>query len=70
LDNNCRLIKNCGAAPGFPCDMKARVIDVSEADPPAPDGAYPSGLNQPGLNRIAQHAGQWWFIDVTAAVAL
>jgi hypothetical protein len=70
LDNNCRLIKNCGASPGFPCDVKARVIDVSEADPPVPDGAYPTGLDQPGLNQTAQHAGQWWFIDVTAVQPL
>ena len=71
LDNNCRLIKNCGAAPGFPCDVKARVIDLGEAEPPPPDpGPFPAGFNQPGLNQNANHAGQWWMIDVTAVTAL
>ncbi|HEX6276913.1 MAG TPA: hypothetical protein VFZ53_27925 [Polyangiaceae bacterium] len=71
LDSNCRLIKNCGATPGIPCDAKARTVDLGDADPPppAPGPFEDGGFNQPGLNMSAGHAGQWWMIDVTAVEA-
>jgi hypothetical protein len=69
-DNNCRLMKNCGAT-GMPeCSSKARTVDVSAAQPPPPSGPFPSGLNQPGLNKTASNAGQWWMVDVTAVTLL
>lgn len=61
FDLNCRQIKNCSDG-GTPCSGKARVIDISAADP-QPDGAW---LQQPGLGQTAEHSGQWWLIDVTA----
>jgi hypothetical protein len=59
-DPNCRLIKNCGATGTPPCASKARTIDLSAADP------APTFLFQPGLGKGAEHAGQWWLIDVIA----
>lgn len=57
LDTNCRQIKNCGTG-GYPCASKARTIDLSGASP------MPTGLQQPGLGKAADHAGQWFFINV------
>jgi hypothetical protein len=62
-DRNCRQIKNCGSTPGFPCAPKARVVDVSAAMP-APVFDQPS-LGNPGG---ADHAGQWWLLDVVGVV--
>jgi hypothetical protein len=72
LDRNCRLIKNCGTDFSVPCDVKARTIDLSAANPPPPPpGPLESGgFNQPGLNLDANNGGQWWMIDVTAAERL
>jgi cysteine-rich repeat protein len=61
FDNNCRMIKNCGANGGAPCTGKARSIDIAGADP-QPGGA----LQQPGLGRADEHSGQWWLIDVVS----
>jgi hypothetical protein len=71
-DRNCRLIKNCGTTFSFPCDVKARTLDLSAADPPPPPpGSFESGgFNQPGLNHDANNGGQWWMIDVTAVTPL
>jgi hypothetical protein len=63
-DANCRLIKNCGATGAPPCAPKARTIDLSAARPAA------MNLFQPGLGKTAEHAGQWWLIDVIAVEPL
>jgi hypothetical protein len=65
IDPNCRLIKNCGTTGGYPCANKARIVDITAEDPLPPDGPFPTGLKQPGLNKSANHGGQWWYIDVT-----
>jgi hypothetical protein len=70
FDSNCRLIKNCGTTGGYPCAEKARTLDLGQVDPPPPIGAFPDGLDQPGLNRSADHGGQWWLVDVTGVEAL
>jgi hypothetical protein len=57
FDANCRQIKNCGTG-GYPCASKARTIDVSGAT------TMPTGLQQPGLGKAADHSGQWFFINV------
>jgi len=69
-DNNCRLMKNCGATGGPPCAPKARTVDLSSAEPPPPVGSFPAGLHQPGLNLNPNDAGQWWMVDVTAVTPL
>jgi hypothetical protein len=56
-DANCRQIKNCGSTAGYPCDGKARSLDLAAADP------QPMGLDQPGLGQGANHSGQWIYID-------
>ena len=61
FDGNCRMIKNCGAAGGWPCASDARSVDISAASP-APPAAQ---LMQPGLGLAPEEAGQWWMIDVT-----
>jgi hypothetical protein len=61
-DQNCRMIKNCGASGGTPCANKARSVDITAADP-QPGTAPP--LQQPGLGQQPEHSGQWWLIDVT-----
>jgi hypothetical protein len=60
FDANCRMIKNCGASGGAPCGGKARTVNIADAMP------QPSNpmLMQPGLGQAADHAGQWWLIDV------
>ena len=65
-DRNCRSIKNCyaggeqGPCTATGCNDKARLVDVSQANP------QPSGLMQPGLgNNSPGNCGQWLFIDVT-----
>jgi hypothetical protein len=63
-DSNCRLVKNCGADGGPPCAAKARTLDLSAARP------VPMSLFQPGLGMSAEHAGQWWLIDVIAVEPL
>ncbi|RYZ06016.1 MAG: hypothetical protein EOO73_17875 [Myxococcales bacterium] len=70
FDNNCRLMKNCGATGMAPCESKARTVELSAAQPPAPEGAFPAGFEQPDLNQSASHAGQWWMVDVTAVAPL
>jgi hypothetical protein len=65
-DMNCRLIKNCGSVPGFPCANKARTVNISAASPQPLIGAPPSGFTQPGLGQSNDHAGQWLLVDVTA----
>ena len=69
-DNNCRLMKNCGGTGVPPCAAKARTVDVSAAEPSPPTGAFPIGLNQPGINLSASDAGQWLLVDVTAVTEL
>jgi hypothetical protein len=62
FDANCRMIKNCGASGGTPCDNKARTVNIAAAMP------QPTGmpmLQQPGLGQQPAHSGQWWLIDVT-----
>jgi hypothetical protein len=59
VDANCLQIKNCGAG-GAPCQGKARVIDVSAADP------QPQGLQQPGLGKDPGDSGQWFLLDVVS----
>jgi hypothetical protein len=61
FDQNCRMIKNCGASGGWPCAGKARTVDIAAAMP-APPAAQ---LNQPGLGLAPEHSGQWWLIDIT-----
>ncbi|RYZ06017.1 MAG: hypothetical protein EOO73_17880 [Myxococcales bacterium] len=70
FDNNCRLMKNCGATGAPPCAAKARTVDLSAAEPPPPRGAFPAGFKQPGMNLSRNHAGQWWMVDVTAVTPL
>jgi hypothetical protein len=67
VNETCRPLKNCGTEPGYPCAAKARTIDLSAVDPPAPPpGDFESGgFNQPGLNHDANHGGEWWLVDVT-----
>lgn len=65
VDLNCRHIKNCGSAPGYPCANKARTVDISAASPQPLIGQPPAGLDQPGLGETADHAGQWVLIDAT-----
>ena len=57
-DRNCRQMKNCGPTGGPPCGTKARTVDVSGAMPP------PVGLQQPGLGKSNDQAGQWLLTDV------
>jgi hypothetical protein len=70
FDNNCRLMKNCGATGAPPCAPKARTIDLSATEPPPPHGPFPAGFKQPGMNLTPSHAGQWWMVDVTAVTPL
>jgi hypothetical protein len=63
FDLNCRMIKNCGTG-GYPCNTKARTIDISAADPQPAAGT----LMQPGLGLDSNNAGQWWLIDVKTIV--
>jgi hypothetical protein len=70
FDNNCRLMKNCGATGIGPCASKARTIDLNAIEPPPPNGPFPSGFKQPGMNLTSNHAGQWWMVDVTAVTPL
>jgi hypothetical protein len=67
-DSNCRIIKNCGATPGFPCAAKARTVDLSRTDPPPPPPGDPGrgGFMQPGIGEPNDYSGLWWFTDVTA----
>lgn len=65
FDQNCRMIKNCGASGGTPCSGKARTVDIAGASP-APSMTL---LNQPGLGKTPEHSGQWWLIDITEVVA-
>jgi hypothetical protein len=65
FDQNCRMIKNCGASGGWPCAGKARTVDIAAASP-APAAAQ---LNQPGLGLAPEHSGQWWLIDITKVAA-
>jgi hypothetical protein len=58
FDSNCRQIKNCGTG-STPCAGKARTIPIAPTAMP-----MPTPLMQPGLGKSAEHAGQWWFIDV------
>ena len=60
-DDNCRQIKNCGTG-GFPCAAKARTINIAAAMPAAT-------VDQPGLGKTADHAGQWFVLDVKGIVA-
>jgi hypothetical protein len=57
LDNNCRIIKNCGATGGVPCEPKARTVNIAAANP------QPAALIQPGLGMTSESAGQWLLID-------
>lgn len=66
FDANCRIMKNCGSSGGYPCAQRARVLDVSGADP-APSEEE---LDQPGLLKGDDHGGQWWLIDVLGVEAL
>jgi hypothetical protein len=61
-DSNCRMIKNCGATAGAPCELKARSVTIpASIDPPLPaDFEQPVGLTQ--------YPSQWWLIDVTRVV--
>ena len=68
-DQNCKGIKNCGNPVMFPCEGRARTIDVSKADPrPATTPSTEGGLMQPALipDRNADNAGQWLLIDVVS----
>lgn len=68
-DQNCKGIKNCGNPGTYPCESKARTIDVSKAEPkPAATPATEGGLLQPALipERNANNAGQWLLIDVVS----
>jgi hypothetical protein len=70
-DSGCQLIKNCGTQAGYPCETKARMIDLLQTNPlPPVSSPFPAGFNQPQLNKTMNHGGQWWFIDVTAVQAL
>jgi hypothetical protein len=60
-DSNCRIIKNCGPTPGYPCAAKVRTQDISSAMPQP----LPGELVQPGLGNDVNNGGQWWLLDVT-----
>ena len=72
FEPSCRILRNCGATPlGPPCGPRARIVDVSAADPPPPPGNPANGgFTQPGLGEPSDQSGQWWLIDVTAASRL
>jgi hypothetical protein len=57
-ENNCRIIKNCGAIGGTPCAGKAQTVDIVGANP------QPAALSQPGLGKASSASGQWLLIDV------